>query len=392
MHIVQLAPHIGVGSGVAGVAANLEQEFRAAGHTVESFTTATARSMGSGRRGHRRHSRSRIVRAFALYREMVWFTVIGTARARRFLAARPEAVSICHNALMIGDVYVNHGIVSAAMRARGKGTRRMLSNPTHPFTFIRDLIRYRSGIHRAVVVLSEAEITMLERTYGRVRPEVRAISNGVNLDRFHPPSATERAAARERFQLDDEDRVALFIGHEFGRKGLDVAIKALIHAPTVLLMVVGGNAQRRLDEGRAEAARLGVAERVLFLGPRIDIPQLFAASDLLVLPSAYEANALVVLEALAAGLPVVTTRAGYAPEVIVDGVNGYLVERDPVQIGVRLEEIATHPVGAFADAARASVEGHSWSATARAYLDLAAEIAEDKTATPAARSSPRGRG
>lgn len=390
MHIVQLAPHIGVGSGVAGVAANLEREFRAAGHTVESFTTATAAAMGARRRRPSRRPRNRLLRAFALYREMVWFTVVGTARARRFLAERPDAVSICHNALMAGDVYVNHGVVSAAMQARGHGAGRMLSNPTHPFTFVRDLIRYRSGIHRAVVVLSEAEAATLERTYGHVRPEVRAIANGVDLDRFRPPTPPERARAREQFQLDDEDRVALFVGHEFGRKGLDVAIAALVHAPTVLLLVVGGNAQHRLDEARAEAERLGVGERVLFLGSRFDVPQLFAAADLFVLPSAYEANALVVLEALAAGLPVVATRAGYAPEVIVDGSNGYLVDRDPAEIGRRFEEIAALPPGTFTDAARASVEGHSWAHTASAYLELAAQIAARKAA-PATGSGRRTR-
>lgn len=382
MHIVQLAPYIGIGSGVAGVAANLEREFRAAGHTVESFTTTTAENMEPRRRTRRRLSRNRLVRAFDLYRDMVWFTVAGSARARRFLAERPGAVSICHNALMAGDVYVNHGVVSAAMQARGHGTRRMLSNPTHPFTFVRDLIRYRSGIHRTVVVLSREEATTLERTYGRIRPDVRVIPNGVDLDRFHPPTAAERTAARARFNLDDEDRVALFVGHEFGRKGLDVAIAALVHAPTVLLLVVGGNAQHRLDEARADAERLGVSERVLFLGPRLDIPGLFAASDLFVLPSAYEANALVVLEALAAALPVVATRVGYAPEVIVDGVNGYLVERDPAEIGDRLERIAARRPGSFADAARATAELHSWTDTARAYLDLAEQIAAEKATEP----------
>jgi glycosyltransferase involved in cell wall biosynthesis len=159
----------------------------------------------------------------------------------------------------------------------------------------------------------------------------------------------------------------------------------------VLLLVVGGNAQHRLDVARAEAARLGVAERVLFLGPRFDIPELFAASDAFVLPSAYEANALVVLEALAAGLPVVATRVGYAPEVIVDGINGYLVDRDPAEIGARFEHIAAQPPGSFAAGARASVEHHSWADTARAYIELVEQIAAAKAA-PSAPSRGGARG
>lgn len=384
MHIVQLAPHIGIGSGVAGVAANLESEFVAMGHTVERFTASTARGMRPRSRSPRPLPRNKLLRFLESYRQMLWFTFVGSSCARRFLKERPDAVSICHNALLAGDVYVNHGIIGSAMYARGHGLRRMLANPTHPFTFIRDLIRYRSHMHRAVVALSDTEVTELRRNYGRVRPRTVVIPNGVDLARFHPPSEAERAGARAEFSLDDEDRVALFVGHEFDRKGVEFAIEALVDAPTVLLLVVGGNAQETLDRARERAARLGVGERVLFLGPRFDLEPIFAAADMFILPSAYEANALVILEALAAGLPVITTPVGYAPEVVVDGVNGFLVDRDPAQIGDRLEQIAARPVGAYAAAARASVADYTWTAIARRYVDLAREIATQKAADAAA--------
>ncbi|WP_308467490.1 glycosyltransferase family 4 protein [Rathayibacter soli] len=369
MRIVQIVPYIGAGTGVAGVAWNLENEFRALGHTVESFTMDVART-----RPRRPWPRRVFFRALALFRQMVWFSTVGTVRARRFLAARPDAVSICHNAIMAGDVYVNHGVVGAAMRARGRGTWRMLRNPTHAFTFVRDLIRYRSNIHRAVVALSTSEVETLNRVYGQVRPPVTVIPNGVDLDRYHPPTQKERTHARARFRLNDEDRVALFVGHEFDRKGLDVAISALTHAPTVLLLVAGGNIQA-IDKARGQAESLGVSDRVMFMGPRSDLPLFFAASDLFVLPSAYEANALVVLEALAAGLPVIATRVGYAPEVIVDGLNGYLVDRDAAQLGDRFEQIAAAGRDAFASQARASAEAHGWKATAERYIALLEPIA-----------------
>lgn len=364
MHIVQIVPNLGRGSGVAGVAWNLQQEFRAMGHTVEAFTMTTA----TGGRP-RRTPRHPLFRALKLFRGMVWFSTVGTARARRFLRERPDAVSICHNNVMAGDVYVNHGVVGAAMRARGNGLWRMVRNPTHPFTFVRDLIRYRGRTHRAVVALSPSEAETLRRVYGRVRAPITIIPNGVDLERFHPPTPVERAEARAAFRLDDEARVVLFIGHEFARKGLAVAIEALVHAPSLLLLVVGGNAQA-IDQARARANDLGVAERVLFVGARHDVPLFLAAADLFVLPSAYEANALVVLEALAAGLPVVATRVGYAPELIVDGENGYLVERDPVEIGARFEELAAVDLDAWARRARTSAEPHGWRATAERYVEL----------------------
>ncbi len=362
---MQIAPAIGVGTGIAGVASNLDREFRAMGHTVESFTFTTALRG----RHQRPFPKTTFFRVFALFRRMVWFTTVGSLRAREFLAERPDAVSICHDNAMVGDVYVNHGVVGAAMRARGNGVWRMVRNPTHPFTFLRDLIRYRSGIHQAVVALSPSEADTLRQIYGRVRPPIVVIPNGVDLDRFHPPTPEERRKAREAFHLDDDARVMLFIGHEFARKGLDFAIDALEHAPTVLLLVVGGNAQA-IDASRARATERGVADRVLFVATRWDIPFMFAASDCFILPSAYEANALVVLEALASGLPVLATPVGFAPEVVQDGVNGYLISRDAREIADRMEQIAADEPGTWSERARASVEDYGWAATARKYVEL----------------------
>jgi UDP-glucose:(heptosyl)LPS alpha-1,3-glucosyltransferase len=342
------------------------------GHTVESFTVASAQ-----RRPTRRWPRHPFFRALALFRRMVWFTTVGTVRAKQFLADRPDAVSICHNNVMTGDIYVNHGVVGAAMRARGNGLWRMVRNPTHIFTFTRDAIRYRAGIHRAVVVLSASEAATLRRVYGKIRSRIVVIPNGVDLTTFHPPSDPERQKARAAFHLDDDARVVLFVGHEFARKGLDVTIDALVHAPSVILLVVGGNAQA-IQASRSRATELAVAERVLFVGTRTDLPLFFAAADMFALPSAYEANALVVLEALAAGLPVVCTRVGYAPEIVVDGENGYLVERDARQIGARFEQLAAEDLGQWRPRARRSVEHLSWARTAQRYLALVDEIISER--------------
>jgi glycosyltransferase involved in cell wall biosynthesis len=368
MHIVQVAQHIGPGSGVAGVAHNLERQFVAMGHTVEQFTLRTA-----GWRD-RPWPRKRLFRALAMFRRTIWFSTVGTVRARRFIAARPQCVSVCHGAPLVGDVYVNHGVISEAMRSRGHGLLRMLRNPTHPFTYIRDLIRYRSSIHRVVVALSPSEAVALRRAYGRINPPIEVIPNGVDADVFRPPSADERRSARAAFALDDEARVALFIGHEFGRKGLDFAIEALVHAPSVLLLVAGGETPEAITRAVTLAERLGVAERVLLMGPRTDLQLFLAAADMLVLPSSYEAYQLVVLEALASGLPVISTRVGCAPEVIEDGVNGFLVRQDPEEIGRRMEELASRDPGSFADVAQRIADTHDWRSVASKYVALLSEV------------------
>lgn len=371
MHIVQIAPGIAPGTGVAGVAWNLEQQWRALGHTVDSFTMAQLRSGKS-----RREPRTRVGRALLRIGEAVEFTVLGTRAAKRFLAEHPGAASVCHNAVLAGDVYVNHGVLLASMRARGHWLWRILRNPLHVFTVTRDRIRYRGHTHRAIVALASSEADTLRRTYGRVGPPIRIIPNGVDLERFRPPTPEERRQARELFHLDDEHRVVLFVGHEFDRKGLPLAIAALQHAPTVMLLVVGGNADT--IAGMTELARtLGVSERVLFVGKRSDLPQMLAAADMFTLPSAYEANALVVLEALAAGVPVIGTAVGFAPEIIRDGVNGELVPRDAAALAAAFERFALGDVEDRRAACRASVEHLTWRASAEAYIELLSELHPD---------------
>jgi UDP-glucose:(heptosyl)LPS alpha-1,3-glucosyltransferase len=220
-----------------------------------------------------------------------------------------------------------------------------------------------------------------------VRSRVVVIPNGVDLDRFRPPTPGQRRAGRAALGLGDEERVAVFIGHEFDRKGLSFAIRGLPFAEGVLLLIIGGS-DDIIAAANAEAQAVGVGDRVLFLGPRYNLRSFLAASDLFVLPSAYEANALVVLEALASGLPVVTTRVGFAPEVVVDGENGFLVERDPRQVGERLQQLAELPDEELAEwrrRARASVEPYSWREIARRYLDLAEELAAERRAPTSGR-------
>ena len=105
------------------------------------------------------------------------------------------------------------------------------------------------------------------------------------------------------------------------------------------------------------------------------------AADTLVLPSAYEANALVLLEALACGLPVVATRVGFAPELVRDGDNGFLVDRTAAAVGDRLDAVDHLDP---ADRARMSAEAratalrYAWPEIARRYLELVESLRTDR--------------
>lgn len=368
MRIVQIAPRIHAGTGQAGVAWNLERAFSARGHQVESFTMETARRRPA-RRAPGRPFTARVARAWRL----IWWRTAGTRRARRFLAERPGSFSICHEGVLAGDVYVDHGILLETATRHGRSPLRIARNPALLFVHLHDRARYRGRRHRAVVTLSKEEARRLAAAYGFVRPRLEIIPNGVDLERFRPPSPDERRHAREVFRLDDDARVALFVGHDFARKGIVRAIRALEYAPSILLLVVGGDLES-VESARAEARAIGVEPRVLFAGVRHDLPLFFAASDMFVFPSSYEANALVLLEALASGLPVITTAAGYAEELVVDGENGFLTSTDPREIGDRLEVVAAAEPEKWRERSRSSVLDHSWDAIADRYLALAAEL------------------
>lgn len=363
--IVQITPEIGPGTGVGAVAHHLEQEWIRLGVDVERFDLTDAGGgwlpqWQGGLRGR-----------VALLARVVWFSTAGTWRARAYLRDHPDLLSICHNDAVAGDVYVNHGIVQAAMQARGGYWWRIARNPLHLFTGVRDRRRYSRGAsHRLVVNLVSAENDLLRTTYPHLAIPTVVIGNGVDTERFQPPRAPERLAARTALGLSDDDRAVLFIGNEFGRKGLPTLEEAVASLdPAVHLVVVGGTPDLITAE-RSRPAAKALAARLHFVGVQPDPRPWLQAADVLAMPSSYESYGLVVLEALACGVPVVATPTGCVPDVVTDGVNGAVVAATAQSIGDGLRRVLDQPVAAMRAAARAEAEAHSWSAVAARYLDV----------------------
>jgi glycosyltransferase involved in cell wall biosynthesis len=363
--ILQVSPEFSPGTGVGGVAWALESRWRELGHDVRRFGLQEAGCAfldrpGAGLQGHLVHAA-----------RVVWFSTVGTLRARR-VARRlpPGSVTVCHNDALAGDVYINHGVLTTAMRARGRYAWRMVRNPLHLFTALRDRYRYGAGIHRFVVSLSEADRATLIEGYGLDAQRAVVISNGVHLDRFRLPTPRERADARAALGIPQGARVAVFVGHEFERKGLSLLLRALPDLPDHHAVVVGGT------PGQVQTARQTVpaptADRVHWLGRVADPRPALVAGDVLVLPSAYEANPLVVLEALATGLQVVATPVGSVPDVLVDDEVSRIVPRtvDGVRSGLAGLAAVPLPDDQVRVAARNRAETVGWDRVARTYLEL----------------------
>lgn len=164
------------------------------------------------------------------------------------------------------------------------------------------------------------------------------IPNGIAIDGLRT-DAGARAELREELGLGSDAVVFVVVGRLNPQKNHAGLLEALTRCPEGHLLVVGEGELRAELEARVEA--LGLSSRVQFLGVRGDVPRLYAASDLLVLSSHYEGNPLVVMEAMAAGLPVVATAVGCVPELVGPATGRLVVAGDPEALGRALAELAS---------------------------------------------------
>lgn len=213
------------------------------------------------------------------------------------------------------------------------GTEASLVRP-----YLRPLMR-RMDAHIAVAEMQKRRLVDAE---GLREGSVRVIYNGVDAGAFRPAAASERAGARRALGLSDDAVVLMAVGSLKPIKGVDVLLRAVspvMHARhEVRLVLAGDGPDRGMLQGLA--GDLGIAERVAFLGLRDDIDVLLRAADALVLASRSEALPMALLEAMAAGLPVVATRVGGVPEVVEPDRSGALVAPDDAgALGGAIERI-----------------------------------------------------
>lgn len=214
-------------------------------------------------------------------------------------------------------------------RRYGAGWRRSLDtlNPLHRVLLWIEQQAFSDRNTRAVIANSYRGKEEIIRHYNFPRERVHVIHNGTDCDRFRPAPV----------KPEHGEVVLLLVGSGFGRKGVAFAIQALTRMPeTVRLEVVGkGDPAPYMRLAR----RLGVSGRVRFLGPKSRMEEVYAQADILVHPAIYEPFSNACLEAMACGLPVITSRINGASEVIVPGQTGAVVD-DPADVSELARAIA----------------------------------------------------
>jgi len=286
----------------------------------------------------------------------------------KFLRALWFAFS-CRNILRRGDFSVVHSFgrtlgmdvfqplggsqmagLIGNLRSIDSAAKRFFKVACYIFSFRRWVyfLIERIQLRQAAVTVAISEMVKNDLVkYTRLgHGEIRIVRNGVDLIKFHPGNRDLfREDLRRRLQLSTEDILILFVAHNFRLKGLrpllEVMSRLAARRPEISYRL-GVLGQGKTSGFRRLARRYGVEKRVLFLGLSKETHPFYAAADVCVHPSFYDPSALVVLEAMASGLPVITTKFCGTSEIISEGREGFVVAtpNDIEEMTVRLIELA----------------------------------------------------
>lgn len=272
------------------------------------------------------------------------------------------------NTLAAADVNAVHFVHGSWLRspAHTSRTRRDWYGAYSYLLTVVSAREERIAFSRARTIIAVSKLVQEELiSIGVPRAKIKVILNGVDTNEF-APGAGDRALAG----LPIDKPIAIFAGDmTTPRKNLDTVLKALCDVPMLHLVVVGSLNRNPYP---AVAASLGLSDRVHFFGFRLDIAKVFALADFFVFPSRYDAFGLVILEALAAGLPVITAQSAGGSEIIEES-SGFVLDNceDYRGLAEAMLRLSTDDVLRARQrlGARAVAMKHRWDFMSQEYVD-----------------------
>jgi len=282
-----------------------------------------------------------------------------------------------------------------ANRARAAGPLERITlalNPYHVYTKAAERRLFESPTLRAVICNSNMVREEVRRHFGLAEDKLYVIYNGVDLAAFNPALRGEwRARKRAELGIADSAAVFLFVGSGFARKGVPQLLRAMTGVRGAHLIVVGGDRKLALMQGTA--ADMKLADRVHFTGGQDDVKPWYGMADCFVLPTLYDPFPNAALEAMACGLPLITTMQCGAAEFVESGVEGYVC-RDALDVVelARCLNLAAAPgqSARMGAAARRRVEPYGLEAMALKLTGLYAHLIEARwQGSVTCRSRPR---
>lgn len=243
-----------------------------------------------------------------------------------------------HDKFLIQDIYrAGDGCHIQWLKERWKRVSflkklAILINPYHWLILTLERIIFKGKRYKKIIAISELVKNNIVENY-RVNPDdILVIYNCIDYEKFaNQNKQIERKYIRQSFGIEENEFVILFVGSGFERKGVKYLIEAAekVEFPVTILIVGKGNPEKYKKYIKKQ--------KVIFCGTQKKIEKFYAASDLFVFPTMYEPFGLVILEAMASGLPVITTKLCGASEIIVNDKTGFVVE-----VPENTEEIAKY--------------------------------------------------
>lgn len=295
----------------------------------------------------------------------------------REVAARRFDLVQSHERIACCDVYRAGDGVHAqwlAERSRVQGALARAAtalSPHHRYLLGAERALFTAPRLRAVICNSAMVRDEIAARFGTAPEKLVLIRNAVDAQAFHPGLRAEmREGVRQQLGIPREAQLVLHVGSGFERKGVRAMLRSVARAPGKPWAVVVGR-DKRAAAHVALARGLGIADRVRFLGSVSDVRPYYAAADVFVLATLYDPQPNAALEAMACGLPVVTTRKCGVAEMIEDGESGFVRDAlDVPGIAGAIERAAGAEALRIGANGRARVEPFTPQAMAAEYLAL----------------------
>jgi UDP-glucose:(heptosyl)LPS alpha-1,3-glucosyltransferase len=208
--------------------------------------------------------------------------------------------------------------------ALGRATTAL--NPYHAYVKHAEAALFRSPRLRAIICNSRMVKDEIRSWFQVPEKKFHVIYSGVDTERFHPSLRNQyRAVFRAEHKIPEQATLFLYVGSGFERKGVAPLIEAFSTLPTTAHLAIVGKDKRSARYEKL-ADQFGVAAQIRFLGALTDVAPCYGAADVFVLPTLYDPFPNVVLEAMASGLPVITSKKSGGAELIEPGRNGYVCD------------------------------------------------------------------
>ena len=290
--------------------------------------------------------------------------------ARRFDLVQSHERIACCDVYRAGDGVHAQWLAERARAQSGLARLATRLDPHHRFVLAAERAVFTSPRVRAVICNSEMVRREIAAHYATGAEKLVLIRNAVDSAHFHPGLRAElRASVRQQLAIPAGASVVLHVGSGFERKGVAAFLEAVAGAGERWAIVVGRD--KHAARYHARAAALGIAPRVRFVGAVSDVRPYYAAADSFLLATLYDPQPNAMLEAMACGLPVVTTPKCGAAELLAEGESGFVRDaRDTAGMAQALAVLDPARARAMGEAARTAVARFTPQAMAQEYLAL----------------------